>query len=631
MPAIPSLFNSSIHFPPSVRWFSKSKPSSQAASGEKFRKVEFAAFRAGDGMQIVQPRDVAGAAQLVPSFAVDFLMSCDRFAPLGEHVRRYAQMHDSDELEMQSLASWFPQAREAGLFISEGELRAEIVSGSSGGEVEPGKIELIGFPTGNRPEMAQRALESFAANARDSRRDIEFVLADNSRDSTPSREMAARVSRQAGMRVTFLGEGEKRELARELTRLAGCDPAVLEFALFDPEGCQFLCGANRNALLLHGAGRMLSSVDDDMICRLSAPPDSAPAAVQFFAHQDVFERWFYSTREAARDDATVIQADYLEQHEALLGREVAQCMGADRAAQFGKISDEVLRRLRRGGGRVVATFTGYIGDPGVPTSYYYLGYRRASFRRLTQSEESYRQTLGSRNVRVLAPQPSIGDASLSPGLAMGLDGRDLLPPFMPILHAEDFIYGATLWRCCPHGFLAHLPCALDHEPANVKPILQPGDLREHPGTTILEFAHLLRLLVLEYQPSPNEETTAQRIVAMGRHLRGIAEAPPADCAEYLRTRIAAHESGKIAYLEARLRRRSDPPDFWARDVEEYLEHTRQAFTHPEFDIPFDLQTRGPADEVRLLMRRLIGRFGALLEAWPAVFAAAKERTCRTFT
>ncbi len=60
----------------------------------------------------------------------------------------------------------------------------------------------------------------------------------------------------------------------------------------------------------------------------------------------------------------------------------------------------------------------------------------------------------------------------------------------------------------------------------------------------------------------------------------------------------------------------------------YLEHLRAALVAPDFDLPLDLKGTRTDEEIRALMQKLVARFGALLEAWPAIVAAARERnTC----
>ena len=613
-------------------WFLKSKPKN-VADGDTplkgvlttprslFRAVDFRAYPAGEGTQFVRVHDRA-EVELLPAFVVDFLASCSRFIPLQEHAERYVSAHALGELEAQSLAMWLPRLREMNLFISAEQLRQECIDrGPAGGGRE--KMEMIGLPTGNSPDQLRRALESFAKNAQTHERTVRFVVASNASDDSQSRRVAREIEETFRTGVEFFGEAEKRVLAQKLVTASGCDPEALEFAFFDPENCGFLCGANRNVLLLEGAGELFSSVDDDMICRVSASPAGMTRGLKIFERKDIFERWFYPDRESALADADYLEADYPGLHETLLGRSVADCLRNHEDVTFDHLSGWFMSRLRRPDARVLMTCTGHVGDPGIPTSCYHLLARNESFRRLTQSEALYRAALGSRSVRALAPLPCVGDASLSPGMAIGLDARDLLPPFVPVLHAEDFVYGAALWQCTAGGFLGHVPYALNHEPALGKPILQPGDLNETNRATIFEFAHLLRHVLFEYRPALADESTGVRMMGLGRHLRGIAEAPFSEFTDYLRAVALRLESQKILYFENGLHQQREGADFWRRDVEAYLDHVRMAFGRDDFDIPYDLKKRGEPDDVRRLIQRLFVRYGRLLEAWPAIFEAAK--------
>lgn len=598
---------------------------SQESADDLVRAVASNAFPAGGEWQVALARRSA-TPTVLPAFIADFVASCRDFKTLPEHLDRYASYHGLEAAQENELRGWLPQLRAGGMFVSTSELRKKILAGSKK-ETAP-KLSAIGFPTGNRPTMMTRAVRSFAENARRHGRDLDFVIADNSLPETrgASRAAFAELSRELGLRAFFAGEEEKRVFAAQLGAEAGCDPAILEFALFDPLQCGFACGANRNALMLHAAGEAFSSVDDDMICRI-AKPAGCDEGLTFFSTRDQFERWFYESHEAAREAATFAEQDYAGLHEEMLGKSVADCVAKTAESTFASCSDELLRRLEKGGARIAATFTGHCGDPGIPSAYYYLTYSDATFSRLTQSEAFYRKVLSSRAVFAAVRRPSIGDASLSPGLAMGLDGRELLPPFMPVLHAEDFIFGATLWQCRAHAVVGHVPFALIHDPGK-KPITAPGDLNMENRATIWEFAHLLRGLVLEHPAPSGERSTAVRMRVLGRHLREFGAAPPDDFAAEMRLRVLQHESEKIGYLEHRLRTAEEAPDFWRADVEAYLEHTRAALTFDDFDIPFDLKKTEDAHEVGKLMRRLVFEFGRLLEAWPDLFEAAKNLRAR---
>ncbi len=202
-----------------------------------------------------------------------------------------------------------------------------------------------------------------------------------------------------------------------IARRADCDPALLDFALRDLEKTGFACGANRNALMLREAGQICSSVDDDMICRLALPPEPEKS-LALVSQCDPLVRDYFGDRKSAMEAARFVEADYCAMHERLLGRSVAACAaGAEIAVD--QLSDEWIARMEHGDGRVVATFTGHVGDPGIPTSYYFLSHAGENRDRLVKSELDYRAALAGRNVHTIAPGLGIGDASGCQGTAMG--------------------------------------------------------------------------------------------------------------------------------------------------------------------------------------------------------------------
>ena len=305
-----------------------------------------------------------------------------------------------------------------------------------------------------------------------------------------------------------------------------------------------------------------------------------------------------------------MDCDYLALHERMLGQSVSSFLAREKNVDFIDISDDLLRRLQETDGRIVTTFTGHYGHPGIPTSYYYLTYRHDTLARLTgQGEERYRAFLASGGVCALVPRMAIADASLSPGMGIGIDARALIPPFPPVMHAEDFVWGAAVWQCCASGFAGHLPVAVRHDPGIGRGIITPPLEGQRP-VAIWEFAHLLRGIMLNWTPPPGELDTAARMNSLGRHLCEGAGGPAADFHDYLRSFVLQHESDKIAFMENCLSEESDGPDFWRRDVEDYIEQTRLALAEPDFDIPFDMREKWSVSDARVLIQRLILEYGA---------------------
>ncbi len=601
----------------------QSKPAPALAesspAGRTWRRNELFTAQAGDDAHLVSRR--GGTPLAVPSFAVDFLFGCRQFRPLEKHVAEHAERHRWGALEIEALRSWLPRMIEAELLVSSRQVLERCTAMRSG---ESPRIEAVGFPTGGaRTALVERALRSLAENFREHGRSADLLISDGSAlpaHGAAFRELAG--SSGAG----YAGEEEKRRYATELVRRSGCDPAAVEFALFDPLATGFSCGANRNAIVLHGAGRTVCSVDDDVVCRI-VPPPPPRARLAHFSTCDPFDRQLYRDRESACAAAEFGAWDFLGGHEAMLGREPGDLCGEERDLDLENAGDELLRRLHAGPAQVRATFAGHVGDPGIPSATYYLYYSGENRAQLPHDAAEYAAVLRSRSVLARAASPAIGDASVSPGMAMGLDARELLPPFFPVLHAEDYVFGATLWQCCPHALLGHLPWSVVHDPGPGKSILLPGDLGPEQRMVVPEFAHLMRRLILECD-LPDHADAAARTIALGRHLRALAARPAADFQHAIRTCVLALEGEKLAWLAGELRDDEGSSECWRRDVEAYLEHKRAAFAEDDFDIPHDLHATRSPEENRNFMQRLIGEFGRLLEHWPAIFATAREMNWR---
>jgi hypothetical protein len=588
-----------------------------------WRKNDFVAYAVGQDEQAALVRGQSPV--VLPGFVVDFVNSCEKFAALEAHLSKYADKHAWGELECDSLRSWIPKLTEAGLLISANDVLEACRKADSGHA--PATMTTIGFPTGgDRVDLVERGLRSFAENAARHHRTVEFLIADSSakpEQRNVFRQRLAEVGRELGVKIRYSGEEERRRFADELIR-HGADVDAVEFALFDPLGIGFACGANRNTLLLDQVGHAFFSIDDDVICELRAAPPT-DMRLRAFSQCDPYARWLFADRESAAKHAPVVDVDFIAAHESLLGHSLGALSSEVAVEQFdvSLATDDFVRRIAKGDGRVRATFSAHLGDPGIPTSVYFLYLEGENRQRLTASEAHYRSVFASRNVFVVTPCAAVGDSSTSPGMAMGLDHRETLPPFFPVLHAEDFIYGAVLWQTVGHAFLGHPPLAVRHEPRPGKGILRPCDLGGDQHAVIFEFAHLIRRVILRFVRG-DLSSPEKRMNALGGFLATIGEQEPADFLDFVQGYVLEHESGKLDHLETELREDVVTPDFWREDVEAYIAHVREALTHEDFDIPFDMKHDRSDEKNRALMRELFIRYGRLLEAWPEIVAAARE-------
>ena len=582
------------------------------------------AVPAGAGWHAISLRG-SGETQLWPSMAVDFLTSCPDFKPLAGHLQEYARYHSLGPGQLSEVEEWAGKLLAAGLLMPQDRLIERCASRASAADA-PVRVEAIGIPTAGGEARLRRVLTSFARNARQHGRKVEIAVSSNGPASGAAATAALieTVAAAEGVSIALLDDAARIRQATRLAERAGVDPDIAVFALSDPHGAGFACGANRNALLLRNAGQPYLSLDDDMVCEVSAPPGpERKDGLVVFSSRDGFERWFYPRYAQAFEGRRMIEGDYLALHEQMLGRSVGGFFKPGVDVDFIGISDDMLRRLQETRGTIVATFTGHCGHPGIPTSYYYLTYRRESLERLAgHGEAQYRAFLASGGVCAVVPRMAIADSSLSPGMAIGIDARSLIPPFPPVLHAEDFVWGAAVWQCCAAGFAGHLPVAARHDPGPGRGIIAPPLAGDRP-VALWEFAHLLRGILTGWMAPPGALDTAERMDSVGRYLCDVAGAPPAEFHEYLRWFVLQHESDKIAYMETCLDEERAAPEYWRRDVEDYIEQTRHALAQPDCDIPFDMRENWSAAQARALIQKLVHDYGRLLRAWPALFQAAR--------
>ncbi len=568
----------------------------------------------------------SGETTLWPSVAIDFLTGCSDFKSLDEHVQGYAEFHALGDDQLREVGRWTGRLVEHKLLIGQASVIERCVAAGSGSAETPVRVDAIAIPTAGDETRLRRVITSFARNAREHGRPLTIMVSSNGPASRAAETAAliGALAKEESMSITLVDDAERLRRADTLAQKADVDPAIARFAMSDPHGAGFACGANRNALLLQNAGRPYLSLDDDMVCEMSLPTGlEKEEGMLVFSSRDGFERWFYPEYARAFEGRQRVECDYLALHEQMLGRSVGSFFAAGTDAEFVGISDAMLRRLQETDGRIVATFTGHCGHSGIPTSYYYLTYRKQTLARLTgQGEAQYRAALASGGVCALVPRMAIADSSLSPGMAFGVDARVLMPPFPPVMHAEDFVWGAAVWQCCAAGFAGHLPVAARHDPGPGRGIIAPP-LKDQRPVALWEYAHLLRGILIGWMAPPGALDTAERMDSVGRYLCDIAGAPPKDFHEYLRWFVIQHESDKIAFMETCMAEEEDAPDFWRKYVEAYIEQTRHALAEPDCDIPYDMRAPWTAPAARALIQKQVYEYGRLLRAWPALFEAAR--------
>jgi hypothetical protein len=314
----------------------------------------------------------------------------------------------------------------------------------------------------------------------------------------------------------------------------------------------------------------------------------------------------------------------LAAHEEMLGLPLGACLGRRRADDVDAdvLSEETLESILAGRVVVSATMGGFWGDCATTSSAYHLfceGPRPDAFPR---NDADYRRLVTSRQVLRASARPTLSAAALVMAANLGIDLRELAPPFFPTRRAQDLVFGALLRRCFDGRFVGFVPVAVGHLPAQER----RADPDALWGTARPKFAELL-FHALYLAPLDMANPGAARLRVLGRHLRELAELPWPDLERMLVQRVWQATAKDVRTLQDRIAL-ADPASPWARDARAYREALLATFRATDLALPDGFRANRSPEEARALVQRLIGRFGALLDAWPELFAAAKRLRAR---
>jgi hypothetical protein len=247
------------------------------------------------------------------------------------------------------------------------------------------------------------------------------------------------------------------------------------------------------------------------------------------------------------------------------------------------------------------------------------------FQRLTLTEKQYQSAMNSREMLRVADRPTIEVPEFCMATTLGLDNRDLLPPFMPVQRNEDGIFSATLRKCLDESYCAHLPMAVLHDPVEVR-----GYEPAFVALNKIRFSDVLLSCINAYVPH-DWLPPCERMQSLGKYLMELGSLPHVEFKNYIRLWLSQQAGKRIVHLEKILKEQTDAPEYWSVDIKRAIESLQTAVLKPDYLVPADLLSQRTAEEAKLLSQRLVCRYGELLDAWPSLMANARElatRNCR---
>lgn len=488
------------------------------------------------------------------------------------------------------------------------------------------RVSCVAVVTCNRPAGLHRALGSAMTAARAQGRVFEYLVVDDSTDARTgghNRAIAAALGAEHGFAVRYGGRVERARFAAALAADGALPEELVRFALLGAPGFAGTCGANRNALLLDTAGVMVLSADDDTAWRVPRGP--APSGLALGLGRDVgavetFDDLDHAWRSVAWHD----QVDLAALHEQLLGRTVADCIrGLARPAaalDCDPLPPPLEERIATGRCRIPVTQMGFIGDPGTASPFPLLSLEGASRDRLVSCPARYRRARTARAAMRRVPRATASASCYCMSYVLGLDNRQGLPPFFPVLRNSDAIFGLSLRMSDPDAWIGQIPHAVQHAPAEPRCW---GDEDIWRGGTRWRMGDLMPAALAA--AARRERVVGRGWAALGAALVALADEPLADFEAAVDAERRSRQESCAAQLERLLDRHGRQPSFWAADVQRALAALAEERRDPRPKVPEDLPGPAPELERRRLAQGLVRAFGQLLGAWQVILAAASRR------
>jgi hypothetical protein len=505
-----------------------------------------------------------------------------------------------------------------GLLIAEEELlRAEKSSAGSSRAVTS-----TYFPTRNRPDLVLRSVRSHARSI--GHRTAFRVVDDSDPGQARTLKHALREVRQRHpVSVSIASRDEKARYLKHLRERLQPDRELslaLDTVLGDPFALPQRIGVNRNWVLLDSVGDLILSADDDTVASVTFP-EGARSGLSLSSVEDPTSVRRYESIDSVTSSREFASADLVSEHARLLGVSVHEVLVATESERVSveSMTPSFVQRLLSVRAGVSVTALGQAGDPGRAGLGFLLKRDRSIPDPYLDDRESLMRALTASTVVRHAPEATISDASFFMSTHFGLDHRSLVPPLFPVGHNDDGVFAEMLLALAPGSTIGHIPVAIHHEPPAIRSVTLEAVRHVTPSlsTFVGMFFH-------EFRPLLGVERVEHAFRRAGALFRSAGELHPDAFRNLIRshwTRFLARQMNE--YL-AVLDRHDRSPDFWAEEVDAVVAGIERQLSAQSFPIPVELADHPSREKPIELTRRLFRDYGAVLAAWPEIWAAARS-------
>ena len=233
------------------------------------------------------------------------------------------------------------------------------------------------------------------------------------------------------------------------------------------------------------------------------------------------------------------------------------------------------------------------------------------------------EMLESRQISRQVRSATVGPVGFFQSIAIGMDNRTLLPPFIPMLRGEDMVYSSVLSACEPEGLLGYLPCSVLHSPLEVRH--SPVANLSKWLSSFQYFRFLSWLIARQEGPPSSSEKGYDRL---GNYLISVGSLSDPEYSKLLADAYRTQLSRSLSKWRSLLAK-ADPAAFFGADLASAVAIAEELLNRESAWIPTDLIAQGeiPHDAITRA-KRITVSYGELLRKWPTIIASARELRVR---
>jgi hypothetical protein len=542
------------------------------------------------------------------------------FRSLDEHVARILATVPGLQTQKEGVLRVLENLIARGLLVSDKDfLRRAATSAAS----RPAELRALFIRACDRPAQLEHLLQSLADYERRFRPNRQYVLLDDStsRDAANRhRDLLREFARSTGCKLHYVGISERQRLAEKLARAVPAAASSLPGLLLDapPDG-RFGGGRSWNLALLLSAGARLVLLDDDHRLPLRRPDGardgldpnpSAPAGTSF-----------YRNLENALGAGEEVDEDPVALHLDAVGRSLGELTsGARYAIDRLSLRGLAVSRLDhlRGDARILATHHGSYGSSRTESGLWLYQLTAAERAEFVRDRDSYLRNVEAGSIWYGYRQAhASGVSNFTP---FALDNSVLLPCTNPFGRGEDALFARVTELCHPGALALELPVAIGH--------VQEKQ-RKRSSITLSAYTPRFNYFVTDFVqrqlPDFHAEDPGLRLGLLAEHLRDIAGASEPSRVRLLKEYLAYVRADLVERLQNQYDNAADAPIYWQADVRSIIEANGRALIAKGAPLLGDWPAGADEADCARRLREELGRLAANYDAWPALWAHARDQ------